>query len=357
VQAGPFRLFEMIPIIIVFFISGLCLNTSDMMKALRSWPGVLYGLVAILGITPCLGFAMRALPLDPPEFAAGLAIFCTAPTTLGVGAALVRQSGGNDTLATMMMTATSLLSVFTIPLWLKAILGGSATSSDGTSYSLSIDIGSMLWRLAVTVLAPALVGKALREFVPPVQRFAKRFKEPLGMLAVACLAFIVWQTLSGAQALLLQQQFVDILYVIIAGVVQHLVYLAFNIAAVVLVFKMRIEEGIAVVVMSSQKSAPVAVTVITFITSDIGTQGLLSLPCIVGQLAQIFMGAAYAPFVKKRVVKVQARRKAAEAAAALTDVVVEDNAGVADAAVEGGKDAPAVKLSPQPAAAAAPPPA
>jgi sodium/bile acid cotransporter 7 len=134
------------------------------------------------------------------------------------------------------------------------------------------------------------------------------------MLSVLCLAFIVWQTLSGAQALLVAQQFVQILYVILAAIAQHLVYLAFNVAVLAAVFKMPVEEGVAVAIMGSQKSAPVAVTAITYVTKDAGIQGLLSVPCIVGQLAQIFLGAAYAPWVARRVKRVQAARKEAEAA-------------------------------------------
>lgn len=37
------------------------------------------------------------------------------------------------------------------------------------------------------------------------------------------------------------------------------------------------------------QSAPVAVTVITYVASGAATQGLLAVPCVVGQLVQIFM--------------------------------------------------------------------
>lgn len=60
-------------------------------------------------------------------------------------------------------------------------------------------------------------------------------------------------------------------------------------------------EAIAVVVVSSQKSAPVAVTVISYITNNVAAQGLLAIPAIVGQLTQIFMGSAIAALVAKHV--------------------------------------------------------
>jgi sodium/bile acid cotransporter 7 len=69
---------------------------------LKHWVGVLYGLIAILVITPCFGFLMLMIPLQPREFATGLALFCVVPTTLGVGVALTAASKGNQALALLL---------------------------------------------------------------------------------------------------------------------------------------------------------------------------------------------------------------------------------------------------------------
>lgn len=207
------------------------------------------------------------------------------------------------------MTVTSMLSVFTMPLWLKAILRNESGTTDGTSFNLNFDIGKMLWQLIVTVLAPAVLGKLLRELWKPAGRFAKKYKEYLGMFGVSNLAFIVWQTLSGAQEILVQQAFVNIVYIIIAASLQHVTYLIFNALVLRLAFSIAIEEAIAVWIMSSQKSAPVAVTVITYLTSQVSSQGILSLPCIIGQLIQIFLGSSFAPFVASKVRKSQEAKR------------------------------------------------
>lgn len=62
---------QTINIVLVFTISGLVLKTDDLKKAIKAPLGIIYGFVAILLITPCLGFALRELPLTPPEFAVG----------------------------------------------------------------------------------------------------------------------------------------------------------------------------------------------------------------------------------------------------------------------------------------------
>ena len=68
-----------------------------------------------------------------------------------------------------------------------------------------------------------------------------------------------------------------------------------------LCLRLQAREAVAVLIMTSQKSAPVAVTLIAYITSDTSLQGLLSVPAIIGQLAQIFMGTVLLHFLSKLV--------------------------------------------------------
>lgn len=73
----------------IFIVSGLTLNTKEAVEALKAPKALIYGLVAILGITPLLGFVMLKIPFSEAAFSTGLAIFCTVPTTLSSGVALV----------------------------------------------------------------------------------------------------------------------------------------------------------------------------------------------------------------------------------------------------------------------------
>lgn len=90
IVAGDVHLIESLCIIIVFLVSGLTLKAGEARKALSEWPGIVYGMVAILGVTPLLGFAIRAVPLVPPEYTTGLTMMAAVPTTLGINLALAR---------------------------------------------------------------------------------------------------------------------------------------------------------------------------------------------------------------------------------------------------------------------------
>lgn len=58
-------------------------------------PGsVAYGITSILLITPLIALAVLRLPLQPPELALGLAVFCCMPTALSSGVALTTVRGG-----------------------------------------------------------------------------------------------------------------------------------------------------------------------------------------------------------------------------------------------------------------------
>ncbi len=70
-QVENYSIVETIGIIIIFVISGLVLKTEELLAAVRHPFPLLYGLVAILGITPMLGFATIHIPFHPREFAIG----------------------------------------------------------------------------------------------------------------------------------------------------------------------------------------------------------------------------------------------------------------------------------------------
>ena len=76
----------------IFFISGLGLKRGATAAALTDWKSALYGFVSILLLTPLLAPAAYRLPLQPPELALGLAVFCCMPTTLSTGIALTQVS-------------------------------------------------------------------------------------------------------------------------------------------------------------------------------------------------------------------------------------------------------------------------
>ncbi|CAN0542468.1 unnamed protein product, partial [Scytosiphon promiscuus] len=75
----------------------------------------------------------------------------------------------------------------------------------------------------INVLVPLVIGKALRDTVPGVKEWVKRWKVRLSLTSSFMLIMVVWQTLSRAQDNLTSVKFVQILWVIAAGIALHFV--------------------------------------------------------------------------------------------------------------------------------------
>ena len=281
-QVASVRIVQAINTFVVFLISGLTLRPKEVKTAFKHWPGAAYGLVAILGITPCLGFAARQVHLRPVEFGTGLAIFCVVPTTLGVGVALTAAANGNQALALFLTVTTNFLAIATIPFILQAVLSGTGP--------VKVDPVNLVIKLLITVVAPTAMGLCTCAASQRTAAWVQRNKVALGMLSHTSLAMIIWQTLSAARNALLAQTFIRFLLILIASVLQHVIYICFNTIAVLLL-RLPAKEAIAALIMSSQKSAPVAVAVISYLSQEPAIQGLLSLPAIIGQIVQIFIGS------------------------------------------------------------------
>ena len=85
--------------------------------------------------------------------------------------------------------------------------------------------------------------------------------------------------------------FPQVCLLVLAGCAIHVFYLALN-YGLTIPLKLPLKDFKAVLIMSSQKTLPIAIAVISFLPPDkFGRHGLLTIPCIIGHLAQLFMDA------------------------------------------------------------------
>jgi sodium/bile acid cotransporter 7 len=200
---------------------------------------------------------------------------------------------GNVGLAIFLTVASNVVGVIFVPLWLKVML------SAGTSgiANLNINIADIFVKLLLSNFVPTVLGKLLRDCVKPVDAFVKRNRVLLSIINNTSLAFIIWQTLSSAREYIVNSTFGTMLLVFVSALLIHIIYLVFN-AVVVKLLRVPVPEAISTIIMASQKSAPVAVTAISYITTDPVAQGLLAVPAVTGQLLQIFIGQPLAHYME-----------------------------------------------------------
>lgn len=144
--------------------------------------------------------------------------------------------------------------------WLQVPYELRLVLSTGSTQTVSVEPGSLVVKLILTVLVPSVLGKVAREVSKHVQGLVARYKTQLSLFSTLNLACIVWQTLSGARSTLLQQPFAAVVLVVVASSLLHVVMLGMNAVVVRWLLRLPFREGVAVLIMASQKSAPVAVS-------------------------------------------------------------------------------------------------
>jgi sodium/bile acid cotransporter 7 len=254
---------------------------------------VVYSLVTINFISTLLSFGLIHLPYLTKDFAIGLTIFCTVPTTLGVGVALTQLAKGDQILSLFLTVVSNLLGIVTVPFLLGIYLSNTG--------AIHVDPVKLAVKLTITVLLPTVVGVFARQFIAGVPTFTKNYRTQLSMISTFNLVMIVWMALSSARNTLLAQNVGEVMFVFALSVLMHVFYLCLNLFMVskcVLHFSPK--QAVSVIIMASQKSSPVALAVITSLaTATTQQKGLFALPCIIGQLSQIFIGS----FIAGRLVK------------------------------------------------------
>eukprot|EP00913_Durusdinium_trenchii_P036083 g33764.t1 len=302
IQIGRFRL-PQVAVIVIFIVSGLCL---DSISECLQYKALILSIVLVLGVTPLLawpilhfghGYVEESLlqetvielakcwrPFNSTCCLEGLAVFCVVPTTLSSGVTMVTQAKGNVSLAVLLTTITNLLGVGTMPWSVSKIFAA----------SVPIKPSEMLFELIWLTLVPLIVGMLLREVTPGAKSFAKTNKKVLGLCQNCCILLVVLLMTSSAQPKIISTDSADLSMALAIAAGIHLVYRVvgyFSATAAVL----EPREWVTVVLMSSQKSLPVCVSVLSALPEDLRrNSGLMIVPCIMAHASQLIIDSILA---------------------------------------------------------------
>jgi sodium/bile acid cotransporter 7 len=270
----------------IFILSGLCLeNISDAMQP----KAMSLGMVLVLFVTPLLAIPIMHLKdLDPSlniSFLQGMSLFCVVPTTLSSGVTMITQAKGNVSLAILLTTATNIVGVFTMSATAPIIF---------SLHTIKISTFQMLRELLFLTLFPLCVGMALRRFVAPLREFATKNKKQLGLTQNSCILFVVLLNISKAEPDLAVASPKDLGVCLTLAASVHLIYrlmgyLAANAA------ELPPKDWVTIVLMCSQKSLPVCVSVMAALPAALrANSGLFIIPCIMAHAAQLIIDSLLA---------------------------------------------------------------
>ncbi|EDO45921.1 predicted protein [Nematostella vectensis] len=308
--------FHYVCIVGLFLHSGIKLRTGEIKESLRAWKSLILNFIIIMLLTPIIaakltsllpfdnddsdwtsssrnstngsrlvnrtGEITRSAVLGPETFRAGIQLYFIVPCTISAGVVLVAQAGGNSTLALMTTIICNIMAVFIVPpmmKWLMSVQG------------VQIDVLNLLLKLVLTVLLPLLVGKGCR-YIPKVKLFVKRFSDTLKLMSITLLVMIPWMkvSVSSQGGAFTTIPVTGMLAVLAWGLLLHLFFMVMNLA-LCRVLKIEAPATKCVVVLASQKSLTVAVTVMSLLPISGPRQGLMALPMILIHLGILVLDA------------------------------------------------------------------
>lgn len=152
----------------------------------------------------------------------------------------------------------------------------------------------MLRELLFLTLLPLIVGMCLRRFITPLREFATKYKKPLGLTQNSCILFVVLMNISKAQPNIVTAKSKDLTLCITLAASVHLIYriLGYVVATAA---KLEPPEWVSIVLMCSQKSLPVCVSVMAALPAELRAKsGLFIIPCIMAHAAQLIIDSILA---------------------------------------------------------------
>ena len=178
------------------------------------------------------------------------------PTTLSSGIALTGQARGNVALALLLTVLTNVGGIFTVPFALALLLNPVLQ----TVGPVELSAADLLVKLCLSILLPLAVGNPAPLFRSLDNGSAFAFELGCNVALIS----VPWMKFSQSSERLAQVAPLELLLLVAGGLAIHLLYLALNMSAVKLL-PVGLAEGKAVVLLASQKTLPVAMTVLAFL--------------------------------------------------------------------------------------------
>ncbi|NVK40925.1 MAG: bile acid:sodium symporter [Oceanospirillaceae bacterium] len=261
---------------LIFLINGLQTRTASLRVEPRFGRTFAVAFLINLLLSPLLGWLIvRHAGLDD-SLGLGLLVMALVPPTLSSCIVLTGVAGGKTLWALLLTLGLNFLGILTVPLLLGALVGS----------SIELSPWPLLFKLLQIVLLPFVLGLLLRPLCGALA--AARW---LGLVPTLCVIASVWVTLSASQQSLLQLSLPALVYLGLLVLLLHVALLALSALSAPLL-KLDPAERSALLLTASQKTLPVAVSVLVGLGSS---TGVAVISCILFHFLQLLLDSFLAP--------------------------------------------------------------
>lgn len=273
-------------IFLAFLITGLSLDTKTVFEQIHNLRVLVSSLVSSLILIPVLTFFLANLAFSGnPDLVIGSVIIAVAPVTVASGTVMTAVAMGNVPLSLFICVLSNFVALLTIPFLLKILLQFGQT--------IDLPVFSILANLAITVLAPTILGQLLRPHLKnaiiPYQKVFSIFSQCVVLLIIFnAVSASIAEILSSGMAIIWVFGFMIVLRTLILG-------MNFTISKLIGLDRPSIS---AFTIHTSQKTLTVSYLVWAgYFASDFP---MAMIPPIAFHLTQMFMDTVLANHFRKK---------------------------------------------------------
>ncbi|ANG64132.1 bile acid:sodium symporter [Marinobacterium aestuarii] len=265
---------------LIFLINGMQTRLSGLRPEPRFGATFVAAALISLLLSPLLGwFIVRGSGVDA-SLGLGLLVMALVPPTLSSCIVLTRVAGGKAIWALFLTLGLNFLGILTIPLLLSTLVGS----------SIELSPWPLLFKLLQIVLLPFVLGLLLRPLLGAL------IQAPwLGVVPTVSVIATVWITLSASEASLYQLSLLALAGIAVLAFVLHGLLLLLSMLAARLL-SLQAAERSALMLTASQKTLPVAVSVLVGLGSS---TGVAVISCILFHLLQLLFDSLLAPRLRR----------------------------------------------------------
>ena len=277
-------------IFLAFLITGLSLDTKTVFEQIHNLRVLVSSLVSSLILIPVLTFFLANLAFSGnPDLVIGSVIIAVAPVTVASGTVMTAVAMGNVPLSLFICVLSNFVALLTIPFLLKILLQFGQT--------IDLPVFSILANLAITVLAPTILGQLLRPHLKnaiiPYQKVFSIFSQCVVLLIIFnAVSASIAEILSSGMAIIWVFGFMIVLRTLILG-------MNFTISKLIGLDRPSIS---AFTIHTSQKTLTVSYLVWAgYFASDFP---MAMIPPIAFHLTQMFMDTVLANHFRKKALEI-----------------------------------------------------
>jgi solute carrier family 10 (sodium/bile acid cotransporter), member 7 len=267
-------------IVLIFLINGFQFADRKLHFSKNLLISLIIGAIIVFCVAPFLALLANKFMALPFACAVGLIVISTMPPTISSGIVITNNSGGDVPKAIFFTLILNGLGVFIIPFILGFFLN--------KGIELQIDSLPLLKKMSLLILFPFIIGVLMKKLVLVNSKINSL--KWIGYIPSTCVIFTVYVSLSFSIDKLMNTPLALLPKIIISVILVHVLLLLIT-TLFTKITKTNKEQSIAFIFVCSQKTLPVAMSVLAVIGDP---TGLALIVCIIFHFLQLLIDSFYA---------------------------------------------------------------